>query len=385
MKEKPEILRRFDHWLFESFSLSPEAWGLFRIAYAAYMLVWVGLPELGYLADLPDAFFHPPRFSIGALFPGFPGAGFLLVTGLLTAAAFLCILFGFHTRIASVSAVILYVCSKNLIYGTGQINHDFMVWLVPLAGAFANWGARYSIDARGRPPSPATGNEGWPVTFLVVIFCFALALSGYNKLLGGWADPELPAVQQWHARMFVVIQRDALLSPVFQELNGHLFWKCLDYLTLGFEMGIIAGVLYPRIFRSFLFMAVCFHATILLMINIDFSFNFAFYALFLDWDRVHRWLENHSRLTKGWRRGLRWPFILPASLAFLVFFGITESSVVGFILELCGIGYLGDALFRTLFGASIAAWALYTWARTRVGVPATTVQPAYDSQRLNNS
>lgn len=365
MRQPSIASKRFDYWLFEAFSLSPEAWGLFRIAYALYMLLWVGLPELTYLAGLPDTFYHPQRFSIAVLFPGYPPAGILKLLGLLTAVAYLCMLFGCKTRVASVAAAILFVLSKSFVYSTGQINHDFMVWLVPLAGACANWGARYSLDEDRMDPSPRTGNEGWPVTFLVIIFCFALALSGYQKLLGGWADPEITAVQQWHARMFVVVQRDAFLSPFFQQVDSHLFWKSLDYLTLIFEIGILLGISSPRIFRIFLVAAIVFHTMNLLIINIDFSFNFAFYALFLNWERIHRWIEKRPRMRSRLLDVFQWRIIIPGFLTYLLFFGLTESSLVSYILEKIGIGYLGNALVRTIFGLIVTGWAVYAWTRYR--------------------
>ena len=360
MNDKRSLSVRFDRWLFGYYSLNGNHWGLFRIGYALFMLGILGLPELVYLSELPDVFFHPRSFNIARLFSGFPDPGTAKILGVLINLAFLCILFGFRTRTASIVGVILVFFAKSFVYSTGQINHDFMVWLVPIAGAFGNWGAAYSIDAKKRNGANQTAEtQSWPITFLVVIFCFAFALSGIHKLIGGWATPDLGAVQQWHARAFVVTQRQDFLSPLMLQVDNLVIWKSLDYLTLIFEIGILAGIFYLRIFRIFLLVAVVFHTGNLLLLNIDFSFNLAFYALFLNWEKIDQWAGKSLKAMSLLKNLLRKRVFFLACAIYLPFFFMTESSVLIFILSRVGIEYLGNALVRTLLGVGIAVWAIH--------------------------
>ncbi|MCZ6675091.1 MAG: hypothetical protein O7C75_19330 [Verrucomicrobia bacterium] len=365
MSIKKKYLARFDRWLFESYSFDAKQWGLFRIIYALFMLVLFGLPQLVYLDGLPDAFFKPPRMSIGQFASGFPDLLFLQILGLLIVVAYLCILFGYRTKTASIAGVLLAFFAKTFVYSLGQINHDFMVWLVPLAGAFANWGAGYSIDAKNRSLEKSSQTQSWPIVLLVIIFCFAFALSGIHKILGGWTNLDLTAVQQMLARSAVVSQRDHFLAPFFLTFNNYYFWKAIDFLTLFFEIGIVVGIFLPRVFRIFLMAAVGFHAANLLMLNIDFSFNFAFYALFLNWVGISLWVDQSARAQTILSKMLTWRTFLVASILYLVFFFLTESSLIIFALTQIGFDYLGNAFVRILIGVGVVLWAIAHYLKTR--------------------
>ena len=78
------------HWSEEAYALPARSLGVFRIVYAAMMLVMV-LPIGGAVVDLPAEAFTPPP-GLARLFGGFPGAAWYWVThtllvGLLTAFA----------------------------------------------------------------------------------------------------------------------------------------------------------------------------------------------------------------------------------------------------------------------------------------------------------
>ena len=387
MTTRSNIMGRFDRWFFDSYKLSAEQWGLFRIFYALFMLAVMGLPQLTYLAELPDMFFHPPRFSVGQFASGYPGYVFLKILGLLIAAAYLCILFGYRTRTASVAGAILAVFGKSFIYSTGQINHDFMVWMVPVAGAFANWGAAYSLDSQRETSVSKAEVQNWPIMILVIAFSFALALSGYHKYLGGWANPDMLAVNQWFIRNHIVVQREYLLGPYLLTFDNFLFWKSLDYLTLVFEIGIVVGIFYRRIFCFFLLITVGFHTANLLLLNIDFSFNLAFYALFLPWARIQIWLENKQNWHTALIRCLTYKSFLIGAAVFLLFFALTENAPLIFALNLVGIDYLGNAVVRTFTGVAVVIWLIYDFLVSAKRQPEVEDEKAinHDSQRLKIS
>ena len=227
----------------------------------------------------------------------------------------------------------------------------------------------------------------WPIVFLAIAFSFALALSGYHKYLGGWANLDLLAVKQWFIRNHIVVQREYLLGPYFLTFESYTFWKSLDYLTIIFEVGILAGILFPKLFRLFLLATVGFHTANLLMLNIDFSFNFAFYALFLPWARIQHGLEslkNWPTITSRW---LRTKSFFIESTRFLIFFALTESSILIFLLNLIGIDYLGNAVVRTFGGIAVVLWLIYDFLKARIAhrQESKELTAGHDSQPLNIS
>ena len=149
-----------------------------------------------------------------------------------------------------------------------------------------------------------------------------------------------------------------MLGPYFLTFDNYLFWKSLDYLTLICEMGVLIGILIPRIFRYLLLVTVGFHTANLLLLNIDFSFNFAFYALFLPWRRIGRWLDGAAGSERLTQTILTQRNFIIVSLLYLIFFALTESSIVIFALNLVGIDYLGNAVVRTFTGLAIVVWLI---------------------------
>ena len=59
-----------NRWMFDTYTASPAALGVYRIAYSALALLML-VPTAAWLDDVPRAFFNPP-VSLAALFAGFP-------------------------------------------------------------------------------------------------------------------------------------------------------------------------------------------------------------------------------------------------------------------------------------------------------------------------
>lgn len=302
-KENPT---KFESWIFESFTVTAPGMALYRVFTALFILFFL-LPSpsvYNVLGTMPADFFAPPPGPM-MLFEGFPPAYvlYLLHYGLIAALLFL--VFGWHTRAASLAAGILLLVLKGFIYSLGKINHDLVVVLVPLVMAFSGWGGAYSMDARlGRTSSA----NGWTVLLLALFIGFMMFTAGLPKIMGGWLDPSTHAVQGHYLKQFAVRGRRDLLAPYAGAL-GPFSWELLDYFTVFFEVGFLLALARPGSIRVFVCLAVLFHAGTMLMMNIAFLPNFLAYAAFLNWNRIDRWIT--TRLGKG--RLSRWA--PPASVA----------------------------------------------------------------------
>jgi hypothetical protein len=62
---------------------------------------------------------------------------------------------------------------------------------------------------------------------------------------------------------------------------------------------------------------------------------------------------------------LSWKTFGLSLLGYLLFFYLTELPVAGFLLNLLGFEYLGNALARNLFGVAIALWAASYYFKKR--------------------
>jgi hypothetical protein len=173
--------------------------------------------------------------------------------------------------------------------------------------------------------------------------------------LGGWASFETQAVHQWFIRMFYNLEDDSFFAPLLLNYNGAVFWEMLDIMTLVFEIGIIFSIALKTAFRLFLFIAVGFHLSNVLITNIDFSFNLAFYILFLPWDDINKRYIKSRWFLRIFE--MKWLFL------FLVTYGglflVTEKSPLVFILNSMGVEYMGNALFRSALGMVVSVWAIY--------------------------
>lgn len=279
---------RFDRWIFDSFQVTPEGLGLYRIGYALFTLLVVAPGHGAYtrfadIATFPDAFFLPPPGPM-MLAPDFPGPVFFHGVVLLLNLCLVALLLGYRTRLASVLTTVLFLIGFGFSYSFGKINHTMLFVLVPLVMAGSNWGAAYSVDAlRRRGPAPEVAS--WPITLLALLLGFGMFTAGFTKLIGGWLDPSTHATQGHFIKQFFTRGRQDFLAPVFTEITHPVFWEILDWATVLFEMGFLVAILHPRTTRLFAALAVCFHNSTVLMLNISFAVNLPVYAAFLDWSR----------------------------------------------------------------------------------------------------
>ena len=274
---------RLDHWIFEEYRVPPRALSLFRIVYATFVLLFIGVPPFRWIGGKPDIFFDPQQYGfVNLFFDGFPGVYFFWGLDVLVTLLFVFLLFGFRTRGVSWLLALGLFTGFSWSYAYGKINHDTLLMaLVPLVMGFSGWGAYYSVDQR-RSATP--GRERyWPVALLALLLGFGMFSAGMPKLLSGWLDPTTQAVRGYTIRQHYDFFADQLLTPIMMHYENPLFWELLDYSAVLFEVGFLLAAARQPLFRFFVMLAVVFHLANSLMLNIDFSRNIALYLLFIDW------------------------------------------------------------------------------------------------------
>jgi hypothetical protein len=171
----------------------------------------------------------------------------------------------------------------GFLYSLGKINHNMLLILVPFVMAWSRWGACYSIDrVQGRVPEK-TDVDGWPVAFIAVCLGVALFIAGMAKILGGWLDPSLQAVQTHVVRYYYLYDRHTLLASMLVNIDWPLFWEVADWSTVLLEIGFLFFVFSASWFRGVIALAVFFHVSVLLTMGISFLHQIFVYALFVDW------------------------------------------------------------------------------------------------------
>lgn len=291
----PQSIRtRLDTWIFESYAVTPEGLGLYRITYALFALLFFapGHAEhasFSFLGTIPNVFFEPPPGPM-EFASGFPPVLFFEGVQVLLTLSLAAVLFGYYTKTASVATTILLLVGYGFFYSLGKINHNILFVLLPAGMALSNWGAAYSIDARSGRTCRTV--HSWPIVLLLLVTGFAMFTAGVPKILGGWLDPSTQAVQGRVLRQIFVHGRRDLLAPLAIQLDSPLLWEVFDVITIVFEIGFLFAVLHPLSTRLFVIGAIVFHTGVLLIMNISFLGNFIVYAAVLPWPKLARRLPS---------------------------------------------------------------------------------------------
>ena len=313
------VRNTFEGFIFTEYSISPTSLGLIRILYSCYMLLIIGVPDLGWISIYPDYFFQPPQYSIGGLFENFPPSAYFEISRILL-VIFLCfLLFGFKTKLAGILISLLFILNFNFLYSFGKINHDTLYYsILPLIMSFSCWGAEFSILPK---QEKQINNPSWPIALLALLYSFSLFSAGVPKLLSGYLDISYSAVYTFVEHYYYGVGRNLFLISFFAKLDSAIFWEIIDYLTVIWEVGFLIAVFKRKIFRWFIITGIFFHLVTLLMLNISFVGNIPIYLLFLNW-KVWESRLNKFYLFKGFYK----------LLTMKVFIVITALFVLRFLL-----------------------------------------------------
>jgi uncharacterized membrane protein YphA (DoxX/SURF4 family) len=369
----------FDRWIFDSYSVTPEGLGLYRIAYALFTLLIIAPGHTEYAsftfaASLPDSFFLPPPGPM-QLAGGFPPELFFEGLHAMLALSLTAVLFGVYTRTASVATTLFFLIGYGFSYSLGKVNHNILFVLLPAGMALSNWGAAYSFDALHERTSKTVAS--WPLVLVALTIGFAMFTAGFPKILGGWLDPSTQAVHGRLVRQVFVHGRRDLLAPLAVDLYNPVLWEIFDVTTVLFEVGFLIAVVHPFTTRLFAVGAVAFHTGVLLVMNIVFTFNLIVYAAVLPWSRIAHALSPvfsvHVPNTRSrWSRlGLQGGLVL-STAAFFYAVGsplLWLNDTVGFVSDLSVVDLI----------ALVLAWSIL------LAVGILPVDPGSKSSELSAS
>ena len=333
----------FDHFIFDEYQISGPHLALYRISYASFFLLY-GVPTYGWIADNPDAFFSPPLLSISIFFDGFPDPPLLQFLSLLIAALFVFLLFGYFTRTVSLILPFVIIFCDIFAYSFGKIDHDLILWLIPLCLSFAGWGNYYSVDSKRKVGESI---ESWPVSLVALLLGFAFFTAGYQKFAGGWLDFETQATKYYTLQSEIVFQRGSLLGDWAITMIPDIMWELLDYATVLFEASFLLAIIKRKYFRLFIIAAILFHISVFLFMSITTTWLFITYLLFIDWATLS---QKSSRLFAGCSNNY---ITIPIFLAFaacyiaLISFGLQSEyrtpiktiSPLSMLTQWVGIGF----------------------------------------------
>lgn len=281
-------------------SLDQKSLSIYRIIFSLYVLTFISF-NYGWIGNVPDIFFYPPYFSIANFFSGFPSQLFFKFIHFILVLLFICLLFGFKTRLVSILASLLWILAVSFNYSFGKIDHLVLVFITPLLLSFSAWGNYYSIDSFYKIK---IRKRYYGLSILALFICYGFFTAGLPKLFG-WVDFDLDTsgVRSWLHTKYYINNKQEYLSGYFINLKSNLFWEMLDYTAVIFELSFLAACFTTRkIFRSYLCLAVIFHFINFLMLNISFTSYIIVYAAFFDWqyyfEKTNKYLRHKTALNK---------------------------------------------------------------------------------------
>lgn len=340
-----------DHFIFEEYKTPASGLAIYRILYAAYMLLII-FPQQLWVPSLPDSFFNPPP-GLTLFFTGAPGASYFLAVNALAIVATVCLLFGYWTRVASIAVALLLFLCNCWGYSFGKIDHDIPLIFIPLIMQFAGWGDAHSMDAKRRAVHAGAEEKtaAWPLALMALIVGITMMSAAEPKAASGWLDPHSHAVRAHMLFNEFITGRTNWFAGHMLRSNSGMFWKSFDYSTIAIEAGFLLTVLWRRAFRVVCALACFFHLGIALTMEIAFVGNILAYAACIEWSAFE---SRAGGLLRAWNRFLDRispPWILGAggSIALLyLWFGNPlqlpqEWDPIGTLL--CGLSALVAALF----------------------------------------
>jgi hypothetical protein len=272
----------FQRWSASAYARSPEWLGACRIAYALSLLAGWHPRPMRPLAALGEAFFFPPLGPF-ELLDGYPGVRALQALALGRDLSLVALLVGYRTRLAGCVAGLTQIALAGLRYSTGKIDHELLIFALPIVMSFSAWGAALSVDAaRARPSAAPARSSGPALAYLALLIGMTFFTSGFLKALTGWLDPGASATRGY---LLAYLRQHPwsvhALNTTMAALDVAWLWKPLDWATLAFELVVLLAVLRAIWFRAALAVAMTFHLGVVALLNIDFSLLLLCYLPFL--------------------------------------------------------------------------------------------------------
>tara|TARA_R100001143_G_scaffold63545_1_gene71660 strand:+ start:74739 stop:75857 length:1119 start_codon:yes stop_codon:yes gene_type:complete len=316
---------RFNRWIFHSFPVTEEGLGLMRIVLSIFLLFFLipgeGIDHFSFLSNLPSDFYAAPPGPM-MLIDQFPSFTILVILHSACIAAVFLMLIGYRTKTVSIVAGISILLLQGVIFSIGKINHEILIASVPIIMAFSNWGAAYSFDSRREEKLIHVKSESWPLTFIAVLIGFMMFTAGFPKILGGWLDFTTQATEGHLLNQYYVRGRQDLLAGAAVNFHSTFFWELLDWGTVLFEIGFLFALFKREWVKFFLSIAVLFHFSTMITLNIAFLPNFLAYAIFLNWDGIlSDWQRWYQKITGGSGKLFKQKSVIVLAMLLIFLFG----------------------------------------------------------------
>lgn len=277
------MLIRLDRWLLDAFRSDATSLGLARVLTGAVLLVST-FPRWGWVANLPDAAYHPP---IGlALFVSTPPPPmFYTALSLAGIAAAALLLVGVWLRVASLTVTATLLVGNSFAYAFGKIDHDILLALVPLAGLAAGWdqSLRWRAAEAG---TRSTEPRGWPLALFALVIALAMARSGIDKVATGWLDPARAAVRTHLLWQSIPTGRLTTTGALALEALPTAAWELADSGAVALELGFLVALWRRHWWWSACAAACLFHLANSVLFGIQFIWNPVAYGLFAAWSSI---------------------------------------------------------------------------------------------------
>jgi HTTM domain len=278
-------VKRLDYWIFESYCVRVTDLAVYRIVYSTYVLLTY-LPSATWLRHTPHAFFSPP-VSLAALFTTFPPSSLLVALNVLLGLFLSMLIFGLHTRVASMGTSIVLVVINSWAYALGKINHDILLVITPAVLAFSGWGNALSLDSLRRPRHSLDPPKGaWSLALLALLIGISMFTAGWTKVATGWLNPTTLSTYGYLLNNYFVTGRHTWLGERALWMDSFWLWKSADWFATILECGFVFAIFSPRSMRIVMAIACLFHLGIWLLFDIVFASNVITYGAFVPYSTL---------------------------------------------------------------------------------------------------
>lgn len=252
-----------------------------RVVYALYLLFINGLPNFTHLGGLPSFFYFPRMMSINSIISSFPSSEFILGIQSLSFVALLCLLIGYRTFWSSITFAVSQIVLHSFLFSLGKLNHNFILYLMPICLAFNNWGNYFSVDELRNRKTKFSSNTG--ISILAVSLAFIFFTSAYAKIAGHWLNWNTSPLQH-------ILLNKGVLDPEFLHQIPDWLYEIAEWGTVAFELAFL--ILYPlrRVFYLNTYVALFFHFMVALTLGISFLALPIVYFTFQAF-QLREWLE----------------------------------------------------------------------------------------------
>jgi len=354
---------KYDHLIFETYKIPLDGLAIYRMLFAAASLFLIGYPNVTWLSEIPDFFYRPQLFNIAYFMADqMPSYAILFLLSWLPVILLVLVFFGYKTKYAAIGFGLLLIIQGAFESSLGKIDHGVLHPLTAIIMAFSGWEKFYSFDAAKM--RPGINNSGLAVFLLALAIGFAFFTAGAAKFFGGWVDPGQLGVWHHFFGSFYVWERKLFLAPLFIEIDNYYFWKFQDYLIVVFECLFLPALLFKKVFRIVIVLAILFHTGVFLIFNITITSIFLAYAAFLPWKKIHECIK-----VKELQKNINYIFklhyflisliLIPGIYAVFIYFDTKDNllSLLNILLYPVGIDY---RILHTLLTYFIS-WSILIW------------------------